>query len=71
MTEQEQKEAMMPYILSPGIEKETLKAGFAHMDICSNERLKEIDCNMPEFDVRLTEVLPAAYRKYMKNRASR
>lgn len=71
LTEQEQKKAMMPYILSPGIEKETLKAGFAHMDICSNERLKEIDCNMPEFDVRLTEVLPAAYREYVKNRASR
>ncbi|MBR4065157.1 MAG: hypothetical protein IKJ97_00215 [Bacteroidaceae bacterium] len=71
LTEQEQKNAMMPYILSPEIEKETLKAGFAHMDICSNERLKEIDCNMPEFDVRLIEVLPAAYREYMKNRASR
>ena len=38
---------------------------YAHLDICSNERLKEIDFNIAELDKELIAILPSAYREYL------
>lgn len=49
-------------------EKERMKKMFAHLDICSNKRLREIDIKAPIYDLRLTEVLPEGYREYMNGK---
>lgn len=38
---------------------------YAHLDICSNQRLHVIDPLMPDLDIRLISVLPKAYKDYM------
>jgi hypothetical protein len=46
--------------------KDTYKSEhYAHLDICSNQRLHVIDPLMPDLDIRLISVLPGAYRDYM------
>ena len=66
LTEAEQKSAKMHKLLSSEVQKEILKERFAHLDICSNERLREIDVTAPMNDIELTRILPDTYRKYMK-----
>ena len=67
LTEAEQKSAKMHKLLSSEVQKELLKERFAHLDICSNERLREIDVTAPSNDIELTRILPATYRKYIKD----
>ena len=52
--------------LQPSSTKNRLKKDFAHLDICSNSKLKEIDCNVMELDETLIKVLPTAYTSYLK-----
>lgn len=61
---EEQKRAMVPTLYSSSAAKNAFKREYAHLDICSNERLDEIDFNMSGLDRDLIAVLPAAYRKY-------
>jgi len=44
-------------------EREFLKASMSHIDICSFERLKEIDRENMQYDVDLTAILPYIYKK--------
>ncbi|MBR5863232.1 MAG: hypothetical protein IKY76_01600 [Alistipes sp.] len=41
------------------------KEAYAHIYICSNEKLEEINYEMPELDMALIEVLPQAYKDYL------
>ena len=62
LTEDEQDAAKSPD------EKNRLKVYcFAHLDICSNEKLKTIDHLIPSLDTALVAVLPQAYKDYMCN----
>lgn len=65
----EQKMAMIPNLCSPDTEKDRLKKKeYAHLDICSNEKLDVIDYKASELDQVLIKVLPGAYRDYLKKK---
>ena len=65
LNDREQVEAQIFDLYSSTKQKKAYKDKFAHLDICSNDRLGIIDYNIPELDRELVEVLPAAYRKYL------
>jgi hypothetical protein len=65
----EQKMAMIPNLCSPDTEKDRLKKKeYAHLDICSNEKLDVIDYKASELDQVLIKVLPGAYRDYLEKK---
>ena len=69
LTSVEQENAKIIGKYSPSVIKGLLKKDFAHLDICSNDKLNEIDYNIAELDQALVKVLPGAYREYLKEKA--
>ena len=70
LTSEEQSEAKIIGKYSPSVIKRLLKKNFAHLDICSNDKLNAIDYNMAELDKALVKELPGAYRKYLEETKS-
>lgn len=52
---------LLASILHPSVIKGRLKKDFAHLDVCSNDKLN----NMAELVQVLVKVLPRAYREYL------
>ncbi len=69
LTSVEQENAKIIGKYSPSEIKGRLKKDFAHLDICSNDKLNAIDYNMAELDQALVKVLPGAYREYLEEKA--
>ena len=69
LTTVEQENAKIIGKYSPSVIKGLLKKDFAHLDICSNDKLHEIDYNIAELDQALVKVLPGAYREYLEEKA--
>ncbi len=69
LTTVEQENAKIIGKYSPSVIKGLLKKDFAHLDICSNDKLNEIDYNIAELDQALVKVLPGAYREYLEEKA--
>lgn len=65
----EQDKAQITNLYSSTKEKGIYKKEYAHLDICSNDKLNEIDYNMAELDKALVKVLPGAYREYLEEKA--
>ena len=65
----EQDKAQITNLYSSTKEKGIYKKEYAHLDICSNDKLNEIDFNMAELDKALVKVLPGAYREYLEEKA--
>ena len=65
----EQDKAQITNLYSSTKQKGIYKKGCAHLDICSNDKLNEIDYNMAELDQALVKVLPEAYREYLEEKA--
>ena len=65
----EQDKAQITNLYSSTKQKGIYKKGCAHLDICSNDKLNEIDYNIAELDQALVKVLPGAYRKYLEEKA--
>lgn len=65
----EQDKAQITNLYSSTKQKGIYKKGCAHLDICSNDKLNEIDYNMAELDKALVKVLPGAYREYSEEKA--
>lgn len=65
----EQDKAQITNLYSSTKQKGIYKKGFAHLDICSNDKLNEIDYNIAELDQALVKVLPGAYREYLEEKA--
>ena len=49
------------------LNKEILKGEMAHVDICSNKKLLEIDSDSRKYDIELTKCLPAIYANLRNN----
>ncbi len=64
----EQEKAQITDLYSSAKQKGIYKKDFAHLDICSNDKLTVIDYNVHELDKKLIEVLPAAYREYLEKK---
>lgn len=62
---EEQDFVKMPTEFAPSKLKDSLKRDFAHLDICSNDRLQHIDHNVVDLDKALLEVLPEKYRDFL------
>lgn len=62
---EEQDIVKMTTIFAPSKLKESLKGDFAHLDICSNDRLQHIDHNVVDLDKALLKVLPEKYRNFL------
>lgn len=62
---EEQDFVKMPTEFAPSKLKDSLKRDFAHLDICSNNRLQHIDSNVVDLDKALLEVLPEKYRDFL------
>lgn len=69
LTSEEQRDAKIIGKYSAPVIKGRLKKDFAHLDICSNDKLNTIDYNMAELDQALVKVLPVAYREYLEGKA--
>jgi len=65
LTDKEQEEAKVLTLLDSTKVKDKYKGMFAHLDICSNRRLDEIDYKMSQLDQVLIAVLPSAYRIFL------
>lgn len=66
LTKEEQEDAKISDLYSSSDRKDFYKKNMnAHLDICSNGRLDEVDYKMSELDRTLISVLPEAYRKYL------
>ena len=64
----EQNEAKNPHPYTANTIKNILKSKYAHLDICSNDKLTEVDPNIIALDMVLVEVLPIAYREYLESK---
>lgn len=64
----EQKDAQVPGLYSSTKMKRVYKKKFAHLDICSNDKLNEVDYNISKLDEELIKILPGAYRSYLKSK---
>ena len=53
---------------SPDLKEEYKKKKYAHLDICSNEKLKQVDFKVPSLDIALIAILPGAYKDYMEKK---
>ncbi len=62
---EEQDFVKMPTEFAPSKLKDSLKGDFAHLDICSNDRLQHIDHNVVDLDKALLKVLPEKYRDFL------
>lgn len=51
---------------SSKLKDEYKKNKYAHLDICSNEKLKQVDFKMASLDIALISQLPGAYKEYME-----
>ena len=69
LMEDEQDKAKITNLYSSTELKGIYKKDYAHLDICSNDKLNEIDYNMAELDQALVKVLPGAYREYLEEKA--
>ncbi len=69
LTKDEQTNAQITDLYSSAKQKDIDKKKFAHLDICSNEKLAAVDYNVNELDKKLIEVLPGAYREYLVKKA--
>ena len=69
LMEGEQEKAKITNLYSSTKQKGIYKNRCAHLDICSNDKLNEIDYNMAELDQALVKVLPGAYREYLEEKA--
>ena len=66
LDESEQAQAMVKDMYaSSDVKTFYKKKKNGHLDICSNERLNEIDFNIAELDKELIAVLPSAYKDYL------
>ena len=65
LTDKEQEEAKVLTLIDSANAKDEYKSRFAHLDICSNSRLDEIDYKMSQLDQVLIAVLPSTYRKFL------
>ena len=65
----EQDKAQITNLYSSTKEKGIYKKEYAHLDICSNDKINAIDYNMTELDQALVKVLPGAYREYLEEKA--
>ena len=66
LTREEQKLAAVEDMYASSYQKNIYKKElYAHLDICSNDRLDKIDFKMSELDQALISVLPAAYKSYL------
>lgn len=65
LTDKEQEEAKVLTLLDPANAKDEYKSRFAHLDICSNSRLDEIDYKMSQLDQVLIAELPSSYRQFL------
>lgn len=68
---EEQDFVKMTTEFAPSKLKESLKGDFAHLDICSNDRLQHIDHNVVGLDKALLEVLPQKYRDFLSGNKKR
>jgi hypothetical protein len=64
---EEQDIVKMTTIFAPSKLKDSLKGDFAHLDICSNDRLQHIDHNVVGLDKALLKVLPEKYRDFLSD----
>lgn len=65
LTKSEQQKAQITDLYSSAKQKGLYKKEFAHLDICSNDKLAVVDYNMNKLDQVLIKVLPGAYREYL------
>jgi hypothetical protein len=64
LSKSEQEDAMVPSLNSSSERKDFYERTMnAHLDICSNGRLDEVDYRVSMLDRTLISVLPGAYRK--------
>lgn len=68
LTEKEQDEAKVLTLNDSTDKKEWYKGKFAHLDICSNKMLDNIDYNISQLDKALIRVLPSAYRQFKERK---
>ena len=66
LTDKEQKLCKVENLYASTLAKDEKKKNFAHLDICSNDKLDQIDYNISKLDKALIKVLPQAYREYHK-----
>ena len=67
LTADEQEKTKIDSLCSSDKEKGRKKSDeYAHLDICSNARLNQVDYNVSKLDQALIRVLPEAYREYLK-----
>lgn len=64
----EQEMAQITDLYSSAKQKSVYKKEFAHLDICSYDKLAIVDYNVQELDKKLTEVLPEAYMAYLREK---
>lgn len=69
LMKEEQDKAQITNLYSSTKQKGIYKKEYAHLDICSNDKLNDIDYNMTELDQALVKVLPGAYREYLEEKA--
>lgn len=67
----EQAKAQIVNLYSSSKQKDIYKKEYAHLDICSNDKLNEIDYNMAKLDQALVKVLPGAYREYSEEKTKK
>ena len=65
LNKEQQEKAKIVDLYASQKQKDIYKNGFSHLDICSNDKLLSVDCNVNDRDKRLIEILPSAYREYL------
>ncbi len=65
LNKEQQEKAKIVDLYASQKQKDIYKNGFSHLDICSNDKLLSVDCNVNDLDKRLIEILPSAYREYL------
>ena len=67
LSKTEQEKAKIVCLCFSDKEKGRLKSDeYAHLDICSNDKLDMVDYDISKLDQALIAVLPGAYREYLK-----
>lgn len=64
LTREEQREAVIGDLYASSTKKNAYKSIYAHLDICSNDKLDGIDYNISQLDEELIRILPKSYRAY-------
>lgn len=65
LTKEEQQTALINNLYASSAKKNSHKSQYAHLDICSNNILNKIDCNISKLDEELIRILPKSFRKHM------